>query len=101
MRRVRRQAPDCFDRLKAIHKERSRCPISLIHDEKLSAAALDRGATATLVGSFFGPIATIFTSSSAINRLDLPKMLVFSGFPIMISVALHVDARRVLQGLKS
>ena len=77
--------------------------MSLIHNEriKLTAAAIDRVSTATLVGGFFGPIATIFTSSSAIDRFDLPKMLVFSGFSIILSDVLHVGARRVLQGLKS
>lgn len=77
--------------------------MSLIHNEriKLTAAAIDRVSTATLIGGFFGPIATIFTSSSAVDRFDLSKMLAFSAFSIILSITLHIAARRVLQGLKS
>ena len=77
--------------------------MSLVHNEriKLTAAAIDRISTATLVGGFFGPIATTFTSTAAVDDFGLRKMLVFSAFSIIVSILLHFGARRILRGLKS
>jgi hypothetical protein len=100
----RRPEPDLIDRLIDKLKQGSLRDMSLVHNEriKLTAAAIDRLATAMFVVGFLGPLsATVFGSSSTNIAFHSILDYVEGAFWLAVGVALHMIARHVLNGLKS